>query len=257
MPSSHSIGKSGATCLICFPLRLGIFLAAIATSVGSIWAIHLKENYGDQARMLFGGFSFYSVLFGKIIDYVGIVWGLWGVIGCWDMKEGYLKMYNHFNMLRVAVWLSVLYYDFGLIWNCEEWALDLDGAVKRHGWNPTMYKLGRSGGCVPTRFYFNIFIPGGILLFTYLIWANIQLQRLISSEPAYLLRLPAVKLDPAYYAYSLGEKSALLGQRSDRRGDLPMTRGDTASGTEKSAHAASAESHGPGATQNKPLWTEP
>ena len=45
-----------------------------------------------------------------------------------------------------------------------------------------MYAVGRSGSCVPTRFYFQIFVPAGILLFLYLIWVNMQLQQLIASE---------------------------------------------------------------------------
>lgn len=259
MPTSGNVAKSGAACLACVPIRLGVFVAAFLTIAASFGAIYLKDNFATWSRMMFGGYGGITPLVGKYCDYIGCVWGLWGIIGAWTMKEGYLQIYNYYNMLRVAVWGYILYSDGPLIWNCEEWALDLDGAIKRHGWNPTMYAVGTSGACVPTRFYFNVFIPTGILMFSYLIWVNIQLQNLIASEPAYLLRLPGVKLDPAYYAYSLGEKSALLGQRSDRRGDLPMTRGPTASGTEKSAHGASAESHGAGSEghKQKPLWDEP
>jgi len=262
MPSLHSTAKSGATCLLCVPLRLGVFIAAILTSVGSIGVIYLKQHFTVQSRMLFGGYTFLSALFGKVVDYVGVVWGIWGLIGCWQMKEGYLAMYNYYNMFRVATWVYMLYSDFPLLWNCEAWTLDLDNTVKANGWNETMYRVATGGQCVATRFYFNTFVPLGCLLFLYLIWINIQLQRLIGSEPAYLLRLPAVKLDPAFYSYSLGERTALLGQRSDRRGDLPMTRGDTASGTEASAHAKSAESHGQksesqsGNNPNQPLWKD-
>jgi len=255
MPSSTGIARSGATCLLCFPLRLGVFIAAILTSVGSIWVIYFKKNHTVQSRMFFGGYGGYASLFGQVVDYLGVVWGIWGVIGCWQMKEGYLAMYNYYNMLRVATWGYVLYTDFPLLWNCEEWALDLDGAVKRHGWNPVMYAVGTSGACVPTRFYFNFFISTGLLLFFYLIWVNIQLQRLIASEPAYLLRLPAVKLDPAYYAYSLGERAPLMGERNHRRDDLPKR--IPTSGVEASAHGPEGESHGGKGERNKPLWVDP
>jgi len=256
MAASHSIARSGTTCLLCVPLRLGVFVAAILTTIGSVFTIWFKQNHIVHARLYFGGYTALSGLLSKVVDYVGIVWGIWGIYGCWTMKEGYLQMYNYYNMLRVATWGYILYSDFGLIWNCEEWALDLEGAVQRNGWNPIMYAVGRSGSCVPTRFYFTIFVPAGILLFLYLIWVNMQLQQLIASEPAYLLRLPAVKLDPAYYAYSLGEKDALLGKRSDPRSDLPVTRGNipAAPGGEKSAHAPSAESHGAVSEKRERPW---
>merc|ERR1719235_2287752 len=121
MPAAHGVAKSGATCLACIPLRMGVFIAAIGTTVGSFAAIHMKQNYPTFARMFFGGYGGYSPLFGKLVDYVGIVWGLWGVIGCWQMKEGFLQIYNYYNMLRVITWMYVLYTDFPLIWNCEEW----------------------------------------------------------------------------------------------------------------------------------------
>merc|ERR1719161_2952880 len=80
--------------------------------------------------MIFGGYTALSTLFGKLVDYVGCVWGLWGIIGCWQMKEEYIKIYNYYNMFRLATWGFILYQDFPLLWNCEEWALDLDGAEK-------------------------------------------------------------------------------------------------------------------------------
>jgi len=255
MPQAGSIAKSGATCLACIPLRMGVFIASILTIAGSIAAIYMKEHYTVQSRMIFGGYTALSTLFGKLVDYVGCVWGLWGIIGCWQMKEEYIKIYNYYNMFRLATWGFILYQDFPLLWNCEEWALDLDGARKRHGWNPTMYAVGTGGQCVPTRFYFNVFVSTGFVLFLYLVWANIQLQSLINCEPAYLLRLPGQQMDPAYYAYSLGERSALLGERSDRRGDLPIPRPETQFGAQTKAHNANKPDE-----KNKPslepLWDE-
>lgn len=227
MPTSHSIAKSGATCLACIPVRMGVFIASVMTIVGSIGTIYLKKNFTVQSRMIFGGYGGLTTLFGKYIDYIGVVWGLWGIIGCWQMKQEFLKIYNYYQILRASFYLYILYADFPLIWNCEEWALDLDNAAKKHGWNPVMYAVGSGGQCVPTRFYFNVFISLGVALYLYLIWVNIQLQNLIDREPAYLLRLHGHKMDPAYYAYSLGERSALLAHETDPRGqrrDLPKTR---------------------------------
>lgn len=248
MVQSHNVAKSGATCLACIPLRLGVLLSGVFTIALSILAIWMKEERAVLARMMFGGYTLLSTKLGQICDYMGVFWGIWAIVGAWQLKESYLQVYNYYNFFRVACWVYVIYADYPLIYNCEEWALDLDNAVKRNGWNPAMYKVGMSGACVPTRFYFQVFISIGLVFFVYLIWVNIQLQRLISFEPSYLLRLPAVKLDPAYYAYSMGEKASLLGQRTEVRSDLPPERykkkkeaEKTTSGTERSAHAASAE----------------
>lgn len=255
MPRAGSVAKSGATCLACIPLRMGVFIASVLTIIGSFAIIYLKENYAVQARLLVGGYTALSTLFGKYVDYVGCVWGIFGILGCWQMKEEYLKIYNYYNMFRLATWCFILYKDFPLLQTCEEWTLDLDGARKRHGWNPTMYAVANAGTCVPTRFYFNVFVSTGVVLFLYLTFVNIQLQNLLNEEPAYILRLPGQKMDSSYYAYSLGERTALLGQRTDRRGDLPIQRPETQFGKQTSAHNAKKPD-----AQNKPslepLWDE-
>jgi len=198
-------------------LRLGVLLNALVTIFSSVMMIFFKQYAEDSMRMFSGGYVLFSRVVIRFIEVTGMFWGIMGVLGAWNLREGYLEIYNMYQMVRVVSWLGMYVTDFPILWDCEMWMVDLNGAMKKYGWNPIVYKIALSGNCVTERTCFIIFSSLGLLFFVYLTWVNVRLQRIISEENKYLIRLPQSQTSGAFFQVSSGEKSRLLDMANDHR----------------------------------------
>jgi len=198
------------TCCLCIPLRLGVFLNACFTIFGSLMMIFFKQYAEDTMRLFGGGYVLFSRVVIRFIEVTGIFWGIMGVLGAWHLKEGYLEVYNMYQMVRCAAWIGMYMTDLPILLDCETWLMDLNGAMKKYGWNPIVYKIALAGNCVTERTYFIIFSSLGLVFFVYLTWVNQRLQNIIGEENKYLIRLPQGQTSGAFFQESAGEKSRLL-----------------------------------------------
>jgi len=212
--------RSGATCMFCIPLRLGIFINAIGTIIGSCFMIGMKHEFEENMRIFGGGYVLLSRVIIGFIELTGCVWGIIGAMGAWQCKERFLEIYNNYQMIRVAAWLGMYVTDGPVLWNCELWMTDIQAAIKSQGYNPIMYKIALEGRCAQERFYFFFFSSIGLMFFIYLTRINQVYQEMLAAEPAYLLRVPKYNAGGAFHAESLGERRYLL-SGAEGKGDQP------------------------------------
>jgi len=232
--------KRHPTCCLCIPLRLGVFLNAVFTVIGSISMIIAKRYTEDTMRIFSGGYVLQSRVIIGFIEVTGCMWGVLGIIGTWQNKASYVKIYNYYQMARVVSWIGMYYTDLPVLMSCELWIMDINKAIAEQGWNPVMYKIAFSGRCLQERWLFMIFSTLGLCFFIYLTYVNQVLQDMLEEEPKYLLRVPKDLPNGAFYTQSLGEKSTLLAQANQPRqqGVVGQPVGGPGSGTGYGMHHA-------------------
>lgn len=203
-------GQNLETCCMCIPLRLGVFLNAVMTIFGSLMMVFFKQYAEETMRLCGGGYVLFSRVVIRFIEVTGVFWGVMGLLGAWQLKEGYLEIYNMYQMTRCIAWVGMYVTDLPILWNCEMWILDINGAIKKYGWNEIMYKIALAGRCQSERTYFILFSTAGLMFFLYLTWVNQRLQNIIGEENKYLIRLPQGATSSAFFQESRGEKRHLL-----------------------------------------------
>lgn len=198
------------TCCFCIPLRLGIFINALGTIVGSLSMMFAKHEFEESMRIFGGGYAMLSRTIIGFLEITGCMWGIIGVMGVWQCKEHFLQIYNLYQMARVVTWFGMYATDGPLLWNCELWLTDIKEAIQISGYNPIMYRIALEGRCQQERFYFFFFSTISLLFFIYLTRINQIYQAQLAEEPAYVLRIPKLNPGGAYYPESLGEMRYLL-----------------------------------------------
>lgn len=209
MYSSHSEVKI-RTCCFCIPLRLGVFLNAIFTICGSIVMIFMKHQYDDALRVFGGGYAIQSRVLIGFIEVTGCMWGVIGMLGTWENRGSYVKIYNYYQMVRLGAWVLMYFTDLPVLMQCEMWVTDINRALKDQGWNPVMYRIAFSGQCYNERALFILCSTLGFFFFAYLTYVNLLYQDLLEEEPDYVLRVHKHSPNGAFFAQSLGEDSRLM-----------------------------------------------
>lgn len=202
--------RHGATCCLCIPLRLGIFMNAVGTITGSLLMICMKHEFEENMRIFGGGYVMLSRVIIGFIELTGCIWGIIGAMGAWQCKEHFLEIYNTYQMIRVLAWFGMYVTDGPSLWYCELWMTDIEAAIKMQGYNPIMYKIALEGRCASERFYFFFFSSIGLAFFIYLTRINQVYQKMLNEEPAYLFRIPKLNAGGQFAVESLGERRYLL-----------------------------------------------
>merc|ERR1719387_174984 len=169
-----------------------------------------KQHAQEEMRIFGGGYVIMSAMVIRFLEITGIIWGFMGLMGTWLNKESYCQVYNYYQMARVVAWGFMYYTDLPVLWDCEMYVLNIEGAIKKHGWNPTMFKIATEGRCIQERQLCMLFSTIALFFFIYLTWINMQYQKLLNDAPRYLFHLPKDTPDGAFYTQSLGEKEHLL-----------------------------------------------
>lgn len=198
------------TCCLCLPIRLGVFLNAAVTIMSSVFMIFFKKHFEEAMRVFSGGYVLQSRVIIGFLELTGALWGVLGMIGTWQNKASYVRIYNYYQMTRCVCWASMFYTDIPVLLKCEMWQTDISQVMKEQGWNPIMYEIALSGRCYQERTSFLILSTLAFFFFVYLTAVNQKLQDMLEHEPKYLLRIPKDLPMGAFYTQSLGERSALL-----------------------------------------------
>lgn len=193
----------------CVPLRLGVFMNAFWTITTSVFSLVYRRVASNEQVSLNGGYSVWSQTLVTVMLLCGCLWGALGVLGTWENKTSYVKIFNYFQMFRVVAWCAVTLVDVPLLMNCEEWITNIDKALKEQGWNPVMYKVAMGGNCLSERVIFFAMSFLSLLWFTYLLYEGKRFEDLLETEPRYLLRVPKGIPSGSFYAQGLNERSLL------------------------------------------------
>jgi len=149
-------GDDHPMCCLCIPIRLGVFLNAAVTIASSIFMIFMKRRTEEYTRVFNGGYVLQSKVIIGFLELTGALWGVIGMIGTWQQKASYVRIYNYYQMTRCLCWAGMFYTDIPVLLKCELWQTDINQAMKEQGWNPTMYEIALSGNCVYERTLFLI-----------------------------------------------------------------------------------------------------
>lgn len=201
-----------ATCCLCVPLRLGVFLNAVATVAWSAFTILFHEYLQETIRLFSGGHVMESRCIIGFIEYLGCIWGTVGIIGAWKQQASFIAIFKFYQVIRVIAWFGMLCTDVPLVMQCELWTQDIDRALHAHGWNPVMYNIAIRGNCWDHRVVFLLIATSAFFWFGYLAYVNHRYHMELEDEPRYLLKVPHMAPSGAFFSKPTNEWSALLAQ---------------------------------------------
>jgi len=202
-------GRFRPICCGCVPLRLGVFLNAVFTLALSIIMSVAKDKAEEATRVVGGGYTIISKTIIFFIEVTGIFWGICGIIGAYRCEYSYVWLYNLYQWIRIAAWLLMFYTDLPTLWYCELWIVDIKGAHDEMGWNPTVYEIAMSGGCLKERTQFIFFSSCGFFIFLYLAISNQRFQAELEDEPPYLFYSKDVPKG-SFFSRNSGERRFLI-----------------------------------------------
>lgn len=214
--------ENDETMFCCVPLRTGVFLNAMMTIICSVSMVIFKQYMEDTMRPFSGGYALQSRVIIRFIEVSGILWGIIGVLGTLFNKVHYVTIYNYYQMVRVTSWLCMYYTDVPLLWDCEMWRTDINGAIQNFGWNPVMYTISMGGTCRSERQKFLVFSTLFLFLFVYLMAKNQALQDQMGEEPRYLLRVPKQTPAGEFFTESMAQRPPQLPAAGHVKRALPL-----------------------------------
>lgn len=175
-------------CLV-VPLRIGVFINALATMFLSFLMLVDGGNTKARLRIFIGGYTHYSELAITVLDASGLFFGFVGALGAWFNKVDNVKVFCYFQAARVLAWLFTFATDMPLLRTCELWVNNINAMIRAHGWNPTMYEIAMAGSCYSERRDFFIGSVICFLVFLYLVYASFRLLEHMNEVPRHLLRV--------------------------------------------------------------------
>jgi len=118
--------------------------------------------------------------------------------------------FNIWQAVRIIAFGWILSIDIPLLQSCMGWVNDLDGEIKKYGWNDLMYNIAMASVCgiEQKRFYFCAGCT--FLALLYITYETHLYLEEVNSVPRHLLKVPKDLTSEAWYAHPTGEKQYML-----------------------------------------------
>lgn len=198
------------TMCICVPLRLAVLLGAVVTFCTSFVFLLDREHYQASYRHFAGGYGLATQVSVGLVVYSGLIFGLLGVIGAYQMNRKYVQLYNWWQAARLLSYVPMFTIDVHLLRTCELWVNDIQTMTKATGFNPTMYGIALHGECVSERIAFFTDSMLALLFLIYVAWGSFKFQDFMDRAPKHVLRVPkGGNANSAFTSYGISESPAL------------------------------------------------
>lgn len=184
LPYDPAVADDGdkVTGCCCVPLRTAIFMLSLFSVVVALIAF-LEPNSAE-------GLAVSSHMVSGVVEIAGFFFGALGAIGAWELQANLLVMYNYFQIARLLAKCYMMYTDAPLLLDCELWRTDINAAIKKYGWNPSMYNMAMENYCSQSLLSFVIINTFLFWLYVYLISLTRKLIWFCETAPKYLLSMP-------------------------------------------------------------------
>ena len=120
----------------CVPLRLACFINASLTALLSL--IFFLFRQPSQIFWVGGGYSSDSRMLLSGTDFLGVIFGMLGVLGVMKCKSEPTQQFLWFQMVRWLALVGCCVVDFPLVQQCEMWVTDLHTMISRFGYSKGM-----------------------------------------------------------------------------------------------------------------------
>lgn len=160
---------------VCMPLRLTVFVHALLCIVLGVFMYVYRSSLALQ--VFGGGYTFMSHFFLSVADFLGVACGAIGAVGCWQNRSKYTSIFYNYQYVRGILYIFAFLYDRPAIYKCEQWIVNVDGAMKEFGWNPVLFDIAFKGRCLNERFDYMTFTLSIGFLFFYLGYVSKRFEK--------------------------------------------------------------------------------
>lgn len=173
MKSEMLAARNVRTMCMVVPLRLGCFVHGILTLFISL-SLLLLQGYGEW---FFIGVDKHSRIIIRILEVTGALISTNAIFGSWNADVAQLRIWLVYQLLRAAGWAGVMIINLPLMYECQKFSEDVQGAIHEFGWKPQMYEISVENECdwvQPTHFLVSIYLLLILLYLAYSTWVLIQ-----------------------------------------------------------------------------------
>lgn len=175
--------KSFGVCCFCIPIRTGIALICLYHFCHAF--VCLYGLFAADIRLQSGGYNMVFDRVQVVVGAFGIIFAFTGLLGVYDNKVTWIKVYNYFQFLKLATLVVVFLADLYTLRNCETWYNKLESQIQ---YNAAMDRVSRQALCEEVRLSY---IVGWILdvsMNFYFAWVCNEYRAFVDHKPAYLIQ---------------------------------------------------------------------
>mmetsp|Transcript_77189 Transcript_77189/g.198780 ORF Transcript_77189/g.198780 Transcript_77189/m.198780 type:complete len:217 (+) Transcript_77189:37-687(+) len=210
--------KDIGTCLFCVPLRFGAATIACLTFLYGIICMVLL--FAGDLRLTSGGYNTHTNRLQSTMGGLGIVFGLLGLLGIFDSKISWVRMFNQYQYAYLLSMSVVFICDLMTLRRCETWASTL---VSQLHPNPALYAISRKGICSTARLCYAVGFAFDFGIHAYLTVVVKDFITKMRTFPGYLLQFPDSNMEDhaqvKFYDSSIGEPIQYMGSHTMRWSD--------------------------------------
>jgi len=217
-------------------MHVGTMILTMITFLSGFFCICALLS-GD-VRLLSAGYNSTSCRYGAIAGAAGVVFGLIGILGCYNKHAGQLRLYNVYQVIKLAVSAYVFVMDYLQLQFCQMHGKVIQSQIE---FNAPMEALSKKGLC---EWGMHSYLIGAVIHLCFDCYCTyvtfVYCERMAKSK-SYLISFGEdLGIDGVVpYSSSMGECAHLL--TIDCKSDLKMPRGYSSTGEKKGDMETMAE----------------
>mmetsp|Transcript_98735 Transcript_98735/g.205806 ORF Transcript_98735/g.205806 Transcript_98735/m.205806 type:complete len:321 (+) Transcript_98735:90-1052(+) len=204
-----------ATAFFCIPLRTSVLLIGFSSFLLGFAILVDRVETEANLRQYIGGYTRTSRSVIGFLDFLGLFFGLLGMIGALNLRANQVQLFLGFQAARLAAWFWMYYHDLQALWKCELWGTDVNKAAKLFGWNSILFDIAVESGCQSERQWFLMLSLPTLLFSVYCTLVTQKALADLEEEPAFLFKAPLGVVNGASYSRSLASASIHTQMRTE------------------------------------------
>mmetsp|Transcript_82349 Transcript_82349/g.209322 ORF Transcript_82349/g.209322 Transcript_82349/m.209322 type:complete len:223 (+) Transcript_82349:155-823(+) len=215
--------KDQGSCLFCVPLKIGC---------GLITAFHcfrallcMAQFLRHDVRFQSGGYNPHTIHLQEGIGIFGLIFAPWGLLGIFDNKPSWIRIFNRFQYVLLFVLVLVYCSDMVALRLCDGWATSLQAQLKP---NAPLYAISSKGLCALARFNYTVGFAVDFCVNLYFAQVVAMYIVKVESGPSYFIRFGSSHYGTSEHTHvkfhdeKVGEPFQHIGPTTFRPSDMGM-----------------------------------
>eukprot|EP00747_Dinoflagellata_sp_TGD_P162656 gnl/TRDRNA2_/TRDRNA2_180503_c0_seq1.p1 gnl/TRDRNA2_/TRDRNA2_180503_c0~~gnl/TRDRNA2_/TRDRNA2_180503_c0_seq1.p1 ORF type:complete len:237 (+),score=37.25 gnl/TRDRNA2_/TRDRNA2_180503_c0_seq1:130-840(+) len=202
--------KDVGNCCFCIPLRNGVGMLALLHFIHAF--VCIVNLFSPDTRLQSGGYNPNTDRLQCFSGALGIVFAIIGLLGVYDNKVGWIRVYNYFQWSKLLICVIVYICDMYELRKCESWAGMIQSQV---AYNPALDFVAKNGLCSRVRLDYSIGWFLDVALFFYFAWVSNEYCSKMAMDPPYIISFAARDqsadhMNVRFFDQQIGEPSQYL-----------------------------------------------
>lgn len=181
-----AIQKDVGNCMFCIPLRVGVGMLAVMHFLHSF--VCIMSIFVGDVRLQGGGYYPGTNGLQVYVGAFGLIFAIIGLLGVYDNKASWIRVYNYFQYIKLASTLIVFCFDMKELLICESWVNNMQSQLT---FNAAMDSVSKKGLCGWVRLCYFIGFAIDFGMNSYFTWVSYSYLKHLETLPPYFIAFGA------------------------------------------------------------------